>query len=182
MIPGEYIIPLCEKKQFFRFFPHGIRFLWQYLVFKLKSMPFIRAWFHLVWATKNRQPLLIKEIRQTIFDHIKQNAREKGIFLDSVNGHQDHIHCLLSLSADQTLSKVLQLIKGESSFWINRNKLSDSHFEWQDEYFAVSVSHENAGKVRAYIQNQENHHQQQRFQQEYDDFIRKYEWEKITGC
>jgi putative transposase len=141
-------------------------------------MPYIKAWFHLVWATKSRKPFLRKEIRQTVFDHIKENAKGKGIYLDCVNGYIEHIHCLISLSSDQTISKVLQLIKGESSFWINKEKLCAEKFEWQDDYFAVSVSHSEVKKVRHYINEQETHHEQKTFSEEYDEFIKNYEFEK----
>ena len=79
-------------------------------------MPYIKVWIHLVWSTKNRFPFLTIEIRQTVFEHIRQNAKAKEIYLDCVNGFTDHIHCLVSLSNEQTISKLLQLIKGESSY------------------------------------------------------------------
>lgn len=66
------------------------------------------------------------------------------------------------------------LIKGESSFWINKHGLTKEKFEWQDEYFAVSVSESQLNRVREYIKNQENHHQKKSFQNEYDEFISKY--------
>lgn len=67
------------------------------------------------------------------------------------------------------------LLKGESSYWVNRNKLTKTKFEWQDEYIAVSVSESNADKVRRYIQNQEEHHRKKSFSEEYDDFMKKYQ-------
>jgi len=73
-----------------------------------------RVWIHLVFSTKNREPFLDKSIRQKVFDHIKQNATEKGIWLECINGFSDHAHCLISLDKEQTISKVVQLIKGES--------------------------------------------------------------------
>jgi REP element-mobilizing transposase RayT len=73
------------------------------------------------------------------------------------------------------------LIKGESSFWINKNKLTIEKFEWQDEYFAVSVSESMLDKVRDYIKNQEEHHRKKTFQEEYDEFISKYGFEKYEG-
>lgn len=139
-------------------------------------MPYIKVWLHLVWSTKNRFPFLTKEIRQSVFEHIRQNAKTKEIYLDCVNGFTDHIHCLVSLSNEQTISKLLQLIKGESSFWINKQKLCSPKFQWQEEYFAVSVSHSQVQKVRDYIYDQENHHQKKTFQQEYDEFIKNYEF------
>ena len=143
-------------------------------------MPYIKVWIHLVWSTKNRYPFLTKEIRQTVFEHIRQNAKVKDIYLDCVNGFSDHIHCLVSLSNEQTISKLLQLIKGESSFWINKQKLSPSKFQWQEEYFAVSVSHSQVQKVREYIYDQENHHQKKNFQQEYEEFIKNYGFVEIA--
>lgn len=73
----------------------------------------------------------------------------------------------------------MQLIKGESSFWINKNGMIKEKFEWQDEYFAVSVSESMIDKVRNYIKNQEEHHSQKTFQQEYEEFICKYGFEKF---
>jgi len=141
-------------------------------------MPYISAWFHLVWSTKYRQPFLTKTIRQKVFDHIKLNAKRKRIFLDRVNGYEDHVHCLLSLSTDQAISKVVQLIKGESSHWINKEKLCKSRFEWQEEYFAVSVSHSHLAGVRGYIDDQENHHQKKTWKQEQEEFTRNYEFKE----
>ena len=112
-------------------------------------MPFVKVYIHFVWSTKNRQPFLdTKELRFKVWNHIKENAKEKGIFIDFINGYSDHCHCLISLTVDQTLQKTMQLIKGESSFWINKNKLTQSKFEWQDEYFAVAVSESMLEKVR----------------------------------
>jgi putative transposase len=86
---------------------------------------------------------------------------------------------LISLGADQTLQKVMQLIKGESSFWVNKQQLIEEKFEWQDEYFAVSVSESVIDKVRNYIKNQENHHRKKSYREEYDEFISKYDFQKF---
>lgn len=137
-------------------------------------MPFVKIWIHVVWTTKSRKKLLDKEIRQVMFEHIHQNAIKKEILMDCVNGYLDHVHCLLRLKNDQTLTKVMQLLKGESSFWINKQELIKSKLEWQDEYFAVSISESQVETVRGYIQNQERHHNKKSFQQEYDEFIEKY--------
>jgi REP element-mobilizing transposase RayT len=142
-------------------------------------MSFIKVYIHFVWSTKNRYPYLnSKALRQKVWHHIKENAKEKGIFVDFVNGYNDHCHCLVSLGVDQTIQKVMQMIKGESSFWINKNNLTTEKFEWQDEYFAVSVSESIIDTVRNYIKNQEEHHRKKTFQQEYDAFVDKYGFEK----
>ena len=142
-------------------------------------MPYIKIWIHAVWATKSREPLLEKEIRQKVFQHIKENAKLKNIHIDNVNGFTDHVHCLISMNATQSIADIMNLIKGESSFWINKNKLTNNKFGWQDEYFAVSVSESHIKAVRGYIQKQEKHHTKKTFQHEYDEFIVKYGFEKI---
>ena len=144
-------------------------------------MSFIKVYIHFVWSTKNRIPFLDSvELRQTLWQHIKINAKQKGIFTDFVNGYTDHCHCLVSLGVDQTIQKLMQLIKGESSFWINKEKLTKQKFEWQDEYFADSVSESVLEKTRNYIKNQEEHHKTKTFQQEYDEFISKYGFQKFS--
>ena len=145
-------------------------------------MPFVKVYIHFVWSTKNRIPFLDSlELRKKVWEHIRTNAKQKGIFVDFVNGYVDHCHCLVSLGIDQTIQKLMQLIKGESSFWINKEKLTKQKFEWQDEYFAVSVSESILEKTRNYIKNQEEHHKTKTFQQEYDEFISKYGFEKFSG-
>src|SRR5688572_12835673 len=111
-------------------------------------MPWIQVWLHFVWSTKDRYPYLKDEIRQKVFEHIRQNAREKDIHIDFINGYLEHVHCLISLGTDQTLEKIVQLIKGESSFWIDKNKLTKTKFAWQDEYFVVSVNESTLPSVR----------------------------------
>ena len=136
-------------------------------------MPLVKVWIHFVWSTKNREPYLTDSIRQKVFQHILENAREKNIHIDFINGYTDHVHCLISLGTDQTIEKIIQLIKGESSFWINKNGLCKTKFEWQNEYFAVSVSEAVLDNVRSYIKNQEEHHRGKTFQEEYDEFLMK---------
>ncbi len=143
-------------------------------------MSWIRIWVHLVFTTKYRTPFLqTKEIRTAVFKHIHENAKEKNIWLDCVNGHQEHAHCLISLGREQCIGKITQLIKGESSFWINDNRLLDRKFGWQDDYWAVSISESHLKKVRRYIHSQEEHHQSVSFDKEIDDFMKKYNWRKF---
>ena len=138
-------------------------------------MPFTKVYIHFVWSTKNRMPLLeTKEIRDKVWFHVRENAIKKGIFIDFVNGHSQHCHCLVSLGIDQNISKIMQLIKGESSFWINKAGITKEKFEWQDEYYGVSVSESMIEKVRNYIKNQEIHHRSKSYEDEIDELISKH--------
>jgi putative transposase len=137
-------------------------------------MSYVRIWVHLVFSTKNRIPFLLKAVRATVYQHIIENCLKKNIFLKEVNGYDEHLHCLISLRNDQSISKVSQLIKGESSFWINKNNICQGTFQWQDDYFAVSVSESQVPNVVKYIKNQEKHHTKKKFSEEVDEFILKY--------
>jgi len=136
-------------------------------------MPYIKIWIHLIFSTKNRKPLINKELKFEIIKHIKDNAKEKGIYIDFLNAVEDHIHLLISLGSDQKVSDIARLIKGESSHWINKNNLSGEKFEWQEEYIALSVSNSMINKVRKYIENQENHHKKMSFSEEYELLLKK---------
>jgi putative transposase len=134
-------------------------------------MPWIKVWLHFVWSTKDRYPYLRDEIRVAVFEHIRENARLKGIHIDFIGGYVDHVHCLSSLQGDQSIENLMQLIKGESSFWINRKKLTRMRFAWQDEYFVVSVNPDSVERVRRYIAKQEEHHSKVAYDDEFENFL-----------
>lgn len=144
------------------------------------NLPYIRIWIHLIWSTKNRERIINKEIKNKLLNHIRENAKSKNIYIDFINSEPEHVHATISLGSDQTISKVAQLIKGESSNWINKHKLLSGHFEWQDEYIALSISESQINKVRDYIKNQEEHHRKKSFAEEYEEFIEKYGFNKYT--
>jgi putative transposase len=79
-------------------------------------MPYVKIWFHLIFSTKNRAKLIFKDVREKLAFHIYENAKQKGIYVDRVNGGEDHLHVLLSLNNEMSISKAAQLIKGESSY------------------------------------------------------------------
>ena len=143
-------------------------------------MPYIRIWIHTVWTTKKRERIITKVLKPKLLQHIKDNAKEKAVFIKEINCEPEHVHALISLSADQSISKALQLLKGESSHWINDNKLTKTKFGWQDEYFAVSVSESQIEKVITYIRDQEEHHKRKSYIEECDEFFKKYGFGKTS--
>ena len=78
------------------------------------------------------------------------------------------------MSAEQNIATIMNLLKGESSHWINKQNLIQGKFSWQDEYFAVSIGESQIDSVRKYIRDQEVHHLKKTFQQEYDEFMSNY--------
>ncbi len=125
-----------------------------------------QIWIHLIWATKNRNPILTKEVRSKLFRHIRSEAERKGFPIDSINGLADHVHILVCLNPKFSVSSVVKHIKGESSRWLNENELTEEAFQWQNGFSAFSVSKTNVPKVRKYIQEQEMKHANISFEDE----------------
>jgi REP element-mobilizing transposase RayT len=137
-------------------------------------MSYVKIMVHVVWGTYRDTPLLIKEKRDVLFSHIRKNAREKDVYLDAIGGYTDHIRCLLSLGGEQSIAKVVQLIKGESSFWANQQHLINPKLIWAADYFAASVSDSAVRRVRDYINHQEEHHRKVSFASEYKKFVETF--------
>jgi len=144
-----------------------------------QKMPHTKVCIHYVWSTKNRIPLLTSALRKELFKHISINAYSKKIHIDRINGYLEHVHCLVWLKPGQTIDGIMKLLKGESAHWFNKGQNGkNSRLEWQNDYFAVSVSLSMLDTVRAYIDNQETHHQKQTFEQEYDTFLKRYSFQE----
>lgn len=137
-------------------------------------MSYVRIWVHVVFSTRNHEQYLTSELRRKLIEHIRLNCRNKEIFLDSIGGWSEHLHLLISLGREQNIAKVMLLIKGESSHWLNKQNLIRGKFYWQDDYYAISVSESQVAKVRAYIEGQEEHHRAVPFTKELEKL------EKIT--
>jgi REP element-mobilizing transposase RayT len=144
-------------------------------------MSYVKIWIHAVWTAKKRRPLLSFDTRKTLFQHVHKNALEKEILMEMVNGHNNHVHCLFRLKNNQSVDWVMQMIKGESSYWFNKNNLGEQKLSWQKEYFAVSISESQVNKVKKYIANQEEHHKKKTWEEEYNEFIKKYGFKIIKG-
>ncbi len=144
-------------------------------------MPHVKNWLHCVWNTKSKTPYLSGDLKFELLSHIRSNAKVKGIYIDFINGGIEHLHCLLLLNPDHSLSYVMQMIKGESSHWINKNSLTKFKFRWAEEYYAVSVSESDVPRVRNYIRNQEQHHNLQSWQEEIDELVKVFGFDKLPG-
>ncbi len=90
------------------------------------------------------------------------------------NGVADHLHCLVGLPPTLAPAKVVNLLKGESSNWINKNNFLNEKFAWQEGYSVFSVSATGVPKVREYIRNQEKHHKKLSYKEEVERFLKAY--------
>ena len=143
-------------------------------------MSFVKIYIHAVWATKHRKECLIPDKLEEMCRHIISNAQDQGIFIDTINGHLNHLHVLMTAKNDLSISKQIQLLKGESAHWANANNIFNEHFNWARKYFAASVSGLKVPIVRNYILRQEEHHRTNAFVDEYRKFVTDlgYPWPK----
>jgi putative transposase len=136
-----------------------------------------QIYIQVVFAVKGRQNLLQKEWRGDVFRYMSgiiENKSQKPII---VNGVSDHVHAFIGLKPSMALSDLVRDIKNNSSNFINDHPWIRGKFCWQEGYGAFSYSHSQIAYVYDYILNQENHHTKQKFQDEYQDFLKKFEIE-----
>ncbi|MBL7047193.1 MAG: IS200/IS605 family transposase [Candidatus Marinimicrobia bacterium] len=133
-----------------------------------------KIWMHFVWSTKKRERIIIKELTQKLIFHFKEYGEENSIYVDTVNGEMEHIHLLTGLKPTQAPSDIANLIKGESSHWINSNNFIRGKFSWQRGFSVFSVSESQVDKVRRYVRNQEEHHRKKSYREELNDLLKHH--------
>ncbi len=129
--------------------------------------------YHLVFSTKDRIPHMHKDWRWRLHAYLGGIVNELGGVPVTIGGVEDHVHLLVGLRATHCLSDVMQKVKGSSSLWVHE-ELHKPLFAWQEGYGAFTVSASQMDTVKRYIENQEEHHRQKSFQDEYLEFLQKY--------
>ena len=115
--------------------------------------------------------------RDDLFAYIGGTVKDHKASLLKAGGIEDHVHLLLRIHPEFAISKTVQLLKANSSKWINDNRKTSSPFQWQRGYGAFSVSQSMADTVRNYIAGQRKHHARRTYQDEYLEILRKHEIE-----
>ncbi len=128
-----------------------------------------------VFAVKYRYAIINKDWRPTLLGIIGNLINENGCKTIIVNGTEDHIHCFLGLKPVVAIAELMKTVKAKSSKYINDHQLTKSRFEWQEGYGVFSYGHSQIDQVYKYIANQEEHHKQQTFREEYLEFLEKFE-------
>jgi putative transposase len=121
-------------------------------------------WVHLIWSTKNREPILISSLKHEVYKVINQIATDHEIYIDCINGVEDHVHLLVRMRTDQSVADIVKTIKGNS--WEYFKNDPEKYVTWQDGFAAFSVSPNELKRVRNYIYNQEKHHRDKSFTDE----------------
>ena len=128
-----------------------------------------------VFAVQNRDYIIHRSWRDELYKYITgivQNNKHKML---AINGMPDHVHILFGFRPSQSLSDLMQDIKGSSSRWINEKRFIKGKFSWQEGYGAFSYSKSALPNVIQYIRNQEEHHKERNFIQEYEALLEEFE-------
>ncbi len=136
-------------------------------------MSYLSLHYHVVFATKDRIPMIADEWRVRLHDYIGGCIRTLGGVPERVGGVEDHVHLLARLTATHKLADILREVKSVSSRWVHE-ELGSSRFGWQDGYAAFSVSASNLQRVSQYIDRQEEHHRRRSSREELEILLRAH--------
>jgi REP element-mobilizing transposase RayT len=135
---------------------------------------FTNLLYHLVFSTKDRIPLIDQRLQHNLYEYIGGIIRGEGGVLLEIGGMPDHVHLLTKFKPVKSVSEMLNRIKAKSSKWANETKLIEQDFAWQGGYAAFSVSESQVATIRLYLQNQEEHHRRQSYQDEVRALLDKH--------
>ncbi len=124
-------------------------------------MPYTQLFYHLVWATKARQPKLTEEVEPILHSLVRNKAIALGGSVFALGGVADHVHLVASIPPAISVAKFVGQVKGASSSIFNKSGFTRARFFWQDEYGAFSFDRKRLANFVAYAENQKQHHDRQ---------------------
>lgn len=133
-----------------------------------------QLYIQIVFAVRGRQNLISKNNKDEIYKYITGIITNHKQKLIAINGMPDHIHILVGIKPDISLSDLVRDIKSSSSKFINEQKWINGKFEWQTGFGAFSYGHSQLSNVIKYIENQEEHHKTKTFGEEYIEFLKLF--------
>jgi REP element-mobilizing transposase RayT len=136
------------------------------------SSTYLSLHYHLVFSTKNREPLIAPAWRPRLHEYMGGTIRGFGAVAEGIGGTADHIHLLVGLKATHCLADVLRELKKTSSIWIHE-ELKIAGFAWQEGYSAFTVSATAREAVLRYIANQEEHHRVKSYREELVELLKR---------
>ena len=135
-------------------------------------MSYISIHTHLVFATKNRSPMIDSIWQDRLHEYLGGIVKRLDAFPQGIGGIEDHVHLLVGFKATHRLSDFMRELKKSSSTWV-QNEIGLKKFAWQDGYSAFSVSPTARPAVQRYIQNQEEHHRHKSLKEELIELLEK---------
>ncbi len=121
-------------------------------------MSFWRLYYHLIWSTKNRLPLITPEIETGLISYILRKASETGSYILAINAFNDHLHQVVAIPPELSIAQYVKLIKGSSSHYVNYTIKPEFTFAWQRGYGVLSMGEKQLQIAKEYVNNQKEHH------------------------
>jgi len=121
-------------------------------------MPYWQLFYHIVWSTKNREPLLTPEAEPIIYGYLRNKALGLEANVYAINGYRDHVHLVASIPPKIAVSKFVGQVKAVASVKYNQSRPGAAPFYWQEEFGAFSFDRKRLPYVAAYVENQKTHH------------------------
>ena len=135
---------------------------------------YTQLYIHIVFAVKGRQSLIPKKHKTELHGYIMGILKNKKQTMIQINSMPDHVHILIGITPDTTISDLVRDIKSQSSKFINQKRWVVGRFEWQEGFGAFSYAQSQLGDVINYIKNQERHHVQKTFKAEYIEILKRF--------
>ncbi len=124
-------------------------------------MTFWKLTYHIIWGTKNKQPLITSSIEAHLYPVIVSRAASMDAYIYQINGWYDHTHIIASVPPKHSIADFVKDLKGASSHFINRRNLSEEYFAWQRGYGVLSLGEKQRPFAEEYVINQKQHHAEQ---------------------
>ncbi|MGA2296399.1 MAG: IS200/IS605 family transposase [FCB group bacterium] len=135
---------------------------------------YTQLYVHIVIVVKDRDNIILSTFKDNLYKYITSVIQDRGHKLLIINGMSDHVHILVGLNPDESISVLVKELKRNSTNFINNNKFIKSTFSWQSGYGAFSYSRSHLKNVIQYIENQELHHKKKTFREEYIELLEKF--------
>ena len=121
-------------------------------------MAFWRLYYHLVWATRNREPLIQPELEGRLYAYLVSKAAELESYVYGINGWYDHIHLVVAIPPKHAVADIVKHLKGASSHYLNHTGELNYQFAWQRGYGALTLGERQRPQAEEYVMKQKTHH------------------------
>lgn len=138
------------------------------------SHSFSQLLYHMIWATKGRQPLILSSFQSQLYQYMGGVIRDMGGTLVEIGGMADHVHILVGLKPTTAPADAIRQIKRGSSSWMHKSITNGGKIYWQEGYGIFSVSYSGIESVSDYIRNQEAHHRNRSSHDEWLAILRRH--------
>jgi len=123
----------------------------------VNAASFWRTYYHIVWATKNREALITPEIEPRLYAYIVNKTTELGVYVYTLNGWTDHLHIVAAVPPKEAVAHVVKTLKGASSHDLNQQGVLDALFAWQRGYGVLSLGSRQLADAVEYVRGQKEH-------------------------